>query len=194
MNVTRRIAIASVGGFGLAAMGACGAPDTVSEEAKSDRGYRSGDGTVRVIPIGDRDQAVTLHGTTLAGRSFDVVSWRGSVVVVNLWVSWCGPCHKEAPDFAAAFREMSDRDPAVEFIGINYRESSVETGRSQARAWGHPYDSVFDQSGVTSLQMNGVLSAQPSTAVLDRQGRVAAVALGAISRATLTSMIDEVSV
>ncbi|MEK4242796.1 TlpA disulfide reductase family protein [Janibacter sp. FSL W8-0316] len=168
-------------------------PNSAAEQAKRqpDRGYISGDGSLHLLAPGERDDAVTLSGTTLKDRPWGIHEHLGSVVVVNLWVSWCGPCHEEAPDLVAAYREFRKEGSDVEFIGIDYRESSLDTGRAQARSWGLPYDSIYDAKGETALQMQGKLAAQPSTAVLDREGRIAAVVLGAIDKNTLVGLVRD---
>ncbi|QFQ29342.2 redoxin domain-containing protein [Janibacter melonis] len=164
-----------------------------AKQASGNRqGYISGDGSVRQVTQTERGEAVTLAGQTLQGTSWSVGDHAGSVVVVNSWVSWCGPCHEEAPDLVRAHGELATGKDPVRFIGIDYRESSRETGRSQAEAWGLPYDSIFDDAGITAVQMNGMLRGQPATAVLDRSGRVAAVALGAVDYATLRDLTRDI--
>lgn len=117
-------------------------PDENSVEGQAKKaagnrqGYISGDGSVRQIPSSERDKPVTLTGKTLKGKTWSVGDHGGSVVIVNLWVSWCGPCHEEAPDLVRAHKALLTGEDPVEFIGIDYRESSISTGRSQASAWG----------------------------------------------------------
>ncbi|WP_372430456.1 redoxin domain-containing protein [Janibacter melonis] len=67
---------------------------------------------------------MTLAGQTLQGASWSIGDHAGSVVVVNSWVSWCGPCHEEAPDLVRAHGELAAGKDPVRFIGIDYRESS----------------------------------------------------------------------
>lgn len=184
-------AAASVSGWVLSGCGS-GGEDTVAKSANSREGYISGDGGLTTIAAEDRAGSVTLAGETLQGDQFSIGEHRGRVMVVNMWVSSCGPCHKEAPDLIATYEQFKAADDDVGFIGIDFRESSPATGRSQSRSWGLPYDSVFDATGETAVQMQGVLAAQPSTAVLDKAGRVAAVVVGAIDRSTLLGLVEDV--
>lgn len=193
--VSRRALCLAAATSAVGLISGCGGtdPNSVAEQAKSapDRGYISGDGTMHLVAPEDRAEAVSLRGETLEGKTWAAEDHRGSVVVVNLWVSWCGPCHEEAPDLVAAHREFRRGNAEVEFIGIDYRESSMGTGQAQARSWGLTYDSIYDAGGKTAIQMQGKLATQPSTAVLDREGRIAAVVLGAIDKTTLMGMVRD---
>ncbi|MCM3555520.1 TlpA family protein disulfide reductase [Janibacter melonis] len=198
-SISRRAALSAALGSPVLIAG-CAAirPDenSIEGQAKKAAGSRQnfipGDGSFRQLSPAERSGPVTLTGRTLNGATWSAADHAGSVVVVNLWVSWCGPCHAEAPDLVRAHDTLATGKDPAEFIGIDFRESSIETGRSQAAAWRLPYDSIFDDGGITAIQMNGVLATQPSTAVLDRTGRVAAVALGKVDQATLEGLTRDV--
>ena len=173
----------------VAATGALAACSSSGAEDDQDLGYRSGDGSVTAFDESQRGEPVELAGETLDGQTWDSADHRGQVVVVNVWASWCGPCAKEAPHLVALNKELKGDD--VQLVGINFRESSVETGRSQAKTWGFTWPSIYDKSGTTSIAMQGKMTTQPSTAVLDRQGRIAAVVLGATTQSTLQGLIED---
>lgn len=142
-----------------------------------------------MIKESERQEPIELSGETIQGKTWDSADHRGSVVVVNLWASTCGPCAKEAPHLVEAYQETTGDD--VEFVGIDYRESSKETGLAQSNSWGFEWPSVYDESGSTSIDMQGKMSATPSTAVLDREGRIAVVVLGTVTKNTLVGVIED---
>ncbi len=86
---------------------------------------------------------------------------------------------------------VDDRGEIVAFVGIDYRESSVATGLAQAKTWGFTWPSIYDETGTTAIDMQGMMTAQPSTAVLDREGRIAAVVLGATTESTLMGLVED---
>ncbi|QOK24699.1 TlpA family protein disulfide reductase [Janibacter indicus] len=139
----------------------------------------------------ERNKPVELSGETIQGETWDSKDHRGSVVVVNSWASWCGPCDKEAPHLVETYQETKGDD--VEFVGINFREYSVETGRAQSKAWGYKWPSVYDKSGSTAIDMQGKMSITPSTAVLDREGRIAVIILGAATKKTFVGAIEDIA-
>lgn len=185
---TRRTVVATASSLAVAVMAGCSA-DSDTSEAAQDAGYRAGDGSVTLFDTDERGEPVELAGDTLDGKTWDSADHRGKVVVVNVWASWCGPCAKEAPHLVELNKELKGEE--VELVGINYRESSVETGQSQAKAWGFTWPSIYDKSGSTAIDMQGKMTTQPSTAVLDREGRIAAVVLGATTRSTLQGLIED---
>ena len=193
-RLIRAVAACATAGAVVLGASACSSdPNSVANQAKSGdrKGYISGDGRIAAFPAADRKDPVDLHGTTLDGKTWSAADHRGDVIVVNLWASWCGPCAKEAPDLVATHQKFAKDKAPVTFIGIDYREPSVETGRAQAKAWGFTYPSLFDASGETALMLDGKMTTQPSTAVLDTQGRIAAVVLGVVDHSTLTGLVED---
>jgi thiol-disulfide isomerase/thioredoxin len=64
-----------------------------------------------------------LRGRTLDGGRLDVSDWRGQVVVVNAWGSWCGPCREEAPALRRVWAETKAN--GVRFVGIDTRDNDA---------------------------------------------------------------------
>lgn len=186
-RLSRTVAAAAASLALLGGVAACSSSD--SEDAAKEVGSRNGDGSLTLIDEEDRGKPVELAGDTIQGGTWDSADHRGSVVVVNLWASWCGPCAKEAPHLVDTYEATKGDD--VEFVGIDYRESSMETGKAQAKEWGFTWPSVYDKSGATALDMQGKLTAQPSTAVLDAEGRIAAVVLGPVTESTLVGVVED---
>ena len=121
-----------------------------------------------------------------------LADYRGQVVVVNVWGSWCAPCRSEAPMLADAARDLAKQD--VAFVGIDSRDPSRSAAQAFVRRFDVPYPSIYDQQGSTLLAFRGTLTpnAIPSTVILDREGRVAASVLGEITRTTLYDLVEEV--
>jgi thiol-disulfide isomerase/thioredoxin len=164
-----------------------------SLDGTGDKGYISGEGTVRIIDPADRDDAVDLAGTSLTGDPIDATDSRGRVLVVNTWWSGCGPCRSEMPMLTQAADQLDDR---ADFLGINIRDSSASQGQAFMRSVGADYPSIYDPAGTAVLAFAGKTSliSIPTTIVLDAEGRVAAVIGGPIpSEQTLVDVVDEVA-
>jgi thiol-disulfide isomerase/thioredoxin len=156
-----------------------------------DQGYVAGKGIITSVDPADREAPGPVSGTTLDGRETSLDDYRGKVVVLNVWGSWCPPCRAEAPMLADAARDLDGW--GVVFLGINSRNPEQAGPRAFERRFDVPYDSIYDPDGRTLLAFHGTLSPNsiPSTVVIDRQGRVAASVIGSVSRTTLDDLVDD---
>jgi thiol-disulfide isomerase/thioredoxin len=138
--------------------------------------------------VADRHQAPELSGTSLDGKPLSLRSiGTGSIVVINVWASWCAPCRSESPMLAAAARAL--RTQGVRFLGL-VEEDSPSRAKAYADQLGEIYPSLVDHDGallsrLTLLPPAGI----PSTLVLDRSGRMAARVIGAITRPELDQIV-----
>ncbi len=174
---------------GLLLVGAAGCSGGAS--AVADQGYISGDGTVSTLPVADRARPVEVVGSLLDGGRLDLRDYRGEVVVLNVWASWCPPCIAEAKDLEAVHRATSGE--GVQFVGIN-TDTDLAAARTHERRFDVTYPSIGSDGGRVLLALRGSLppTAKPSTLVLDREGRVAARVLGKVDAATLTGLVSDV--
>jgi peroxiredoxin len=152
---------------------ACTGRSGTNTDAGVDRGLNNVDvPDSGVFRVGDRDPAPTLAGTTLDGQPLDVSDYRGKVVVLNFWASWCAPGRAEARNLNAVYAKT--RPLGVEFVGVDIKDDRT-AAKAFARSKQVAYPSLFDQSGLLLLKFRGQApQSPPTTLVLDRQGRVAA--------------------
>ncbi|MEU8840105.1 TlpA disulfide reductase family protein [Streptomyces roseus] len=157
--------------------------------------YVTGAGGISTVSKDARTEAPKLDGETVDGKTLDTTALKGKVVVLNVWGSWCPPCRAEAPNFAKVSKELADAGKDVQFVGINTRDTSKQNATSFEENFGITYPSLYDPDGKLLLRFPaGTLNPQaiPSTIVLDKQGKVAARTLVAISEQQLRAMIDPV--
>jgi thiol-disulfide isomerase/thioredoxin len=167
-----------------------GCSSSLTSSGAPDKGFLDADGTITKVAADDRRAPVTFRGTTLEGKPFDLAAYRGKVVVVNVWASWCGPCIKEAPALERVWTQVHGL--GVQFVGVDTRDQNA-AARAHQRRFGVTYPSVDDDSGRVLLALRGILppKAPPSTLVLDRRGRVAYRVLESLTTATLRDIIDD---
>lgn len=101
---------------------------------------------------------------------------RGKVVFVNVWASWCPPCEDEAPILSAVHRALESKGEG-RVLGVTHIDASDDS-LAKVREWKMPYGSVRDVDD-TLYEAFGA-QGPPETYVLDREGRIAALARGAI--------------
>ena len=135
----------------------------------------------------------TVSGPALgSNQTISTQDYRGKVVVVNVWGSWCPPCRKEAPDLQAASVETKD---VAQFVGITSKDYDPAPAEAFVRSFKITYPSIYDPTGKVLLAFAGELppSAIPSTMIIDREGRLAVRVLSEVSKITIVDMINDVA-
>ncbi|WP_217170108.1 TlpA disulfide reductase family protein [Streptomyces sp. AC512_CC834] len=156
-----------------------------------DTGFVTGADGISTVDKGERADAPDLSGKTVDGGQLDVDDYKGKVVVLNVWGSWCPPCRAEAKNFETVYQDVKDQ--GVQFVGINTRDTSTGPARAFEKEFGVSYPSLYDPTGKLMLRFEkGTLNPQaiPSTLIIDRDGNVAARTLQALSEEKLRKMLD----
>jgi Thiol-disulfide isomerase and thioredoxins len=151
-----------------------------------------GQTTILYDPPDSRGRISGIAGESLLhpGETVGLDDYAGKVVVLNIWGSWCGPCRAEAPDL----QFVQDKGGgSVAVLGIDVRDDRQATS-DFVRDRGLTYDSVFDPPGRTLAPLRGFpRNIVPSTVVLDRQHRVAAVYLQPIRVPELIPLVQRLA-
>jgi len=163
------IAVASVGVAGIAAWAGVG-PLAGDREAEG---------------LGDRlrlsaasEQGRVLNGAPFrdaAGQPVSLVDFRGRIVVLNLWATWCGPCIREMPTLDRLQHELGDEGLTVVAVSTD-RASTADLRRFFDRQGYRYLDLYHDRGGDLYRALNP--SGLPVTYILDRHGRVLARHMG----------------
>jgi thiol-disulfide isomerase/thioredoxin len=128
--------------------------------------------------VGKRQAAPTLSGEDLMsqGKQVSTADFPGKVIVINIWGQWCGPCRTEAPELEKVYEQA--KVSGVQVLGIDVRDDDRQAPQDFVRNRGLTYPSIYDPAGRSLLQLSGYpRNIVPSTIVLDKQHRVAAVFL-----------------
>lgn len=142
------------------------------------------------------DDALALHQTPPApesGRLLPVLagggmrslrSYRGRVVLLNFWASWCPPCQHEAPALERVQRKLERHNATV--LGVTYEDATPDS-QSFVRRYGLTYPSLRDVSGEFAHSYG--TEALPESFLLNPQGRVVAIERGEASPAFLARAV-----
>ena len=119
----------------------------------------------------------------LAGiPGLDPSVFKGKVSVVNVWASWCVPCHEEAP----LFTRLAD-DKRLQMVGINYKDAADNARRFLGR-YGNPFGIVgVDGNGRAAIEW-GVYGV-PETFIVGRDGRIAFKLVGGVTEANFEPVL-----
>lgn len=151
---------------------------------------------IRYDPPANRGTVTGLAGDSLTepGRRIGLQDFPGQVVVVNIWGSWCGPCRAEMDDLQQLHQGTAAPGAAgVTVLGVDVRDERTAAA-DFVRDRKITYPSIFDQPGRSLDALHGYpRNTVPSTIVLDRRHRVAAVFLTAVRIGQLAPVVQQVA-
>lgn len=178
-----RRAFVAVGAAALMLLAGCGR-DPVALRGSDEVG-------VTILQPDDRVELEAITGVALDGDPLSLVDYRGKVVVLNAWASWCEPCKQETPALVRSAGRFSSND--VAFVGLDAFDSKDAADRFITE-YGMAYPSLFDPDGEILGSLPGVPpKAVPSTLILDREGRIAVRIIGPVPAgldALIASVVD----
>jgi len=154
--------------------------------------YRLGSGDPNLLPsalIGHpapRTELPALPGVEHDGRpvpGLNSAAFAGHVTVLNVWASWCVPCHDEVPFLAAL-----GKDPRIQLVSINYKDTE-DNARRFLNRYGNPFAATGrDESGRASIDW-GVYGV-PETYLIGRDGRIAYKLVGPITADNVGTVLE----
>jgi thiol-disulfide isomerase/thioredoxin len=191
----RRTAVRIAAGLAAMVMLAACARTGADEQTRSagEVGYPTVPRNLTRVPPEARKELPAVSGPALGtSKTISTQEYRGKVVVINVWGSWCPPCRKEAPDLQAASVETKN---VAQFVGITSKDYDPAPAEAFVRSFQITYPSIYDPTGKVLLAFAGELppSAIPSTMIIDRDGRLAVRVLSEVSKITLVDMINDVA-
>jgi len=147
-----------------------------------------GSGTASGVTYVDRALAPQFTAASLTGTPIRLASYRGKVVVLNFWGSWCDPCRAEAPTLAVLSEQYRSR--GVSFLGDDVGDTPVNA-LAFSRSVGISYPSVNDANYAIVQDFGKVapVSYTPTTLVIDRTGHIAGLVIGKVSYQAMATIL-----
>lgn len=123
-----------------------------------------------------------------SGEPIKLSNYRGKVVLLNFWATWCPPCKVEIPWFVQFQRTYEDRGFVV--LGVSLDENGWESVRPYLTQNQITYPVMIGDGNLTARY--GGVTSLPATFIIDRSGRIASAHLGLASKSEYVSGIEEV--
>ena len=146
-------------------------------------------------PPGNRGRPGKLDGPELMdpAKTISLDDFTGKVVVINVWGQWCGPCRTEITQLQKVYDKT--RRVGVEFLGIDVRDNNRDAAKDFIIDRKVTFPSIYDPPMRTMIAFGGRYPATviPSTVVLDRQHRVAAVFLRELLAEDLQPVVERLA-
>lgn len=164
--------------------------DTQQEDSVSEEGESSTD--ANVIPAPD----FTL--VDQFGNTHTLSDYKGKVVFLNFWATWCGPCKQEMPDIQMLYEEYGENTGDVIFLGVanpktdenpSNQDVTIEEITAFMNENGYTYPVVMDTTGEFFSKYG--ISAFPTTFMIDVDGNVYGYVSGSLSESMMRSIITQ---
>lgn len=123
-----------------------------------------------VAPASTFPPAPIFVGRTLDGEPFELAAYRGQVVLLNVWATWCQPCRKEMPELQALHARHKDRGFTVIGVSVDAARLAAEV-RRMVGEYGLTYPNVHDARN--SIGGAFKIVGYPTTFLIDRHGGLA---------------------
>jgi thiol-disulfide isomerase/thioredoxin len=145
-------------------------------------------------PIVDAAQLAALYATTLPdidGRSQSLAQWRGKILVINYWATWCPPCIDEMPMLSALQQRYAAR--GVQFVGIAVDDAAKVREFAQRTPVAYPLLVGGVESARITAGLGNAAMAMPFSLVLDRDGELRTAVLGRLDEDALRRLLDQLA-
>jgi peroxiredoxin len=140
-----------------------------------------------LTPIAKRAAAPTFTLKDSTGKDFRLTDYRGKVVLLNFWATWCGPCKAEIPWFAEFQKKYENTGLVV--LGVSMDADSWRVVRPYVDKMHMTYRVLLGDESVAAKY--GGIESLPLTLMIDREGRIAARHVGLTSRSDFEQDIVE---
>jgi len=154
--------------------------------------YVDGNPSAVLYAAGHRALVPAFSGKTLTGTPLSLATYRGRVLVLNFWGSWCPPCRSEGPTLAALSSKYSRG--TVSFLGVDVEDTPVNAEAFE-QGFGITYPSLNDPGQAVAQVISSAvpITSTPTTLVIDPTGRVAGAIFGTATYSVLNEMISKVA-
>ena len=121
------------------------------------------------------------------GKTVHLSDYKGKVLLLDFWATWCGPCKIEIPWFMDFERKLKDQGFAV--LGVSMDDDGWDTVKPFVNEIGINYRIVMGND--STADKFGGIEALPTTFLIDREGKIAAVHVGLASKSDIENGIEE---
>ncbi len=159
-------------------------------------------------PAATEDSADTEERTIIPAFDFSLVDqygnvhsiadYKGKVVFINFWATWCSPCKQELPDIEELYQDFNQNQDDVIILGIANPSSDAYPNNSDVSKEeiiqflddnGYTYPVLFDETG--DVLQSYYISAFPTTFMIDTEGNIAGYVTGMMTKDIMNSIIDQ---
>ncbi|WP_416176315.1 cytochrome c biogenesis protein CcdA [Clostridium sp.] len=140
----------------------------------------------------DESEAPNFELVDQYGNTHNLSDYRGKVVFLNFWATWCPPCRAELPNIEKVYKEYKNNTKDVIILGVVApnlgREGSREDIKKFLKENGYTFPVLFDDG---SIMYKYGIGAFPTTFIIDKNGRIYEGISGGLEKTMMESLIDK---
>jgi thiol-disulfide isomerase/thioredoxin len=133
------------------------------------------------------DQVPNFSWKDSTGKTIDIDSYRGKVLLINFWATWCGPCKRELPDLVAISRETQGQNIAVIGVSTDRGSSALQDVSTFVTEHGIPYQIVISSEDLESAFGN--IRAIPTSFIVNPSGKIVQTIVGGRSKEAFMDLL-----
>jgi thiol-disulfide isomerase/thioredoxin len=185
----RGVAAAALAVTSALAVAGCATGIAASTPASNGQSFVAGSPGTTVFKTGTGPVAPSVSGPVVGGGRLALTAYRGHVVVLNFWGSWCTPCRAEAPGLSALATHF--KSSGVRFLGIDIRDSPP-SAQAFMSDFGITYPSLNDPGDNLALNFRDTVppAGIPTTLVISGTGRITARVIGETTYNGLKALVQ----
>lgn len=122
------------------------------------------------------------------GVTHSLENYKGKVIFLNFWATWCPPCKKEMPDIENIYKEYGENKKDVVILGVNSeKENEV---KKFLKDKGYTFPTVIDEN--SEVMRKYFIQAFPTSFIIDKEGNVYGYVMGGLTKEQIKQVIEEV--
>ena len=115
-------------------------------------------------------------------------NYKGKVIFLNFWATWCPPCKKEMPDVESIYKEYGENKKDVIILGVNSeKENEV---KKFLKDKGYTFPTLIDEN--SEVMRKYFIQAFPTSFVIDKEGNIYGYVMGGLTKEQIKQVIEEV--
>lgn len=139
-----------------------------------------------LYPAKQKAEASDFEMATVSGEQFRLSDHKGKVVIMNIWATWCNPCHDETPDFVELYDEFEDDGLLI--VGVSIDEQGKSVVEPFMEKYNVDYPIIIDNGVV--MDKYGPTMGIPTNYIIDKEGDLRYFATGALTNKELRPKIE----
>lgn len=166
---------------------ACSQKDTGQNRGPTEPLPRIDPYSAALYPARQKMTAQDFSVTLMNGSSFQLSAQKGNVILMNIWATWCAPCHDETPDLVELYNKY--RDEGLIVLGVSIDEQGRSVVEPFMEKYKVNYPMVIDDG--TIMDKYGPTMGIPTSYIIDKQGDLRYFSVGALTQKELEPRLKD---